>query len=130
MPPHWQEKKKELKEEIEIKSNDWTKHTWLPLKRNSKRKEFWILKLWPLGKLCIYLARLILDLIIYSIGVFGTAYYLLNDPNRIAASDIFTVLFTVLMTLIFVMLLSIFTQIVMQFTRQKQRENFSKVYSI
>lgn len=119
MPPHWQEKKKELKEEIEIKSNDWTKHTWLLLKRNSKRKEFWILQLWPLGKLCIYLARRILDLIIYSIGVFGTAYYLLNDPNRIAASDIFTVLFTVLMTLIFVMLLSIFTQIVMQFTRQK-----------
>lgn len=115
MPPHWQEKKKELKEEIEIKSNDWMKHTWLPLKRNSKRKEFWILQLWPLGKLCIYLARLILDLIIYSIGVFGTAYYLLNDPNRIVASDIFTVL----MTLIFVMLLSIFTQIVMQFTRQK-----------
>lgn len=115
MPPHWQEKKKEFKEEIEIKSNDWTKHTWLPLKRNSKRKEFWILQLWPLGKLCIYLARLILDLIIYSIGVFGTSYYLLNDPNRIAASDIFTVL----MTLIFVMLLSIFTQIVMQFTRQK-----------
>ena len=41
--------------------------------------------------------------------------YLINDPNRIAASDIFTVL----MTLIFVMLLSIFTQLVMQFTRQK-----------
>ncbi|EJX37797.1 hypothetical protein HMPREF1381_02966, partial [Enterococcus faecium R501] len=59
--------------------------------------------------------RFKLDLIIYSIVVFGTAYYLLNDPNRIAASDIFTVL----MTLIFVMLLTIFTQIVMQFTRQK-----------
>lgn len=115
LPSRWQEKKKEMREEIEIKSTDWIKHTWLPLKRNSKRKEFWILQLWPLGKLCSYLARFILDLIIYSIVVFGTAYYLLNDPNRIAASDIFTVL----MTLIFVMLLSIFTQIVMQFTRQK-----------
>ncbi|EGP4894987.1 hypothetical protein FI615_002518 [Enterococcus faecium] len=98
-----------------MKSSDWFEHTWLPLKRNSKRKEFWVLQLWPLGKLFSYVARLIFDLIIYSIGVFGTAYYLLNDPNRIAASDIFTVL----MTLIFVMLLTIFTQIVMQFTRQK-----------
>lgn len=115
MPPHWQEKKKEFKEEIEIKSNDWIEYTWLPLKRNSKRKKFWVLQLWPLGKLCSYGARLILDLTVYSIGVFGTAYYLINDPNRIAASDIFTVL----MTLIFVMLLSIFTQLVMQFTRQK-----------
>ncbi|WP_237461768.1 hypothetical protein [Enterococcus faecium] len=114
-PFHWQEKKKEFREEIEIKSSDWFEHTWLPLKRNSKRKEFWVLQLWPLGKLFSYVARLIFDLIIYSIGVFGTAYYLLNDPNRIAASDIFTVL----MTLIFVMLLTIFTQIVMQFTRQK-----------
>ncbi|HFM5865023.1 TPA: hypothetical protein ACG8T1_001081 [Enterococcus faecium] len=115
MPSRWSKKKKEIKEEIEMKSNDWIEHTWLPLKRNSKRKEFWILQLWTLGKLCSYLARFILDLIIYSIVVFGTAYYLLNDPNRIAASDIFTVL----MTLIFVMLLSIFTQLVMQFTRQK-----------
>ena len=115
LPSRWQEKKKEMREEIEIKSTDWIKHTWLPLKRNSKRKEFWILQLWTLGKLCSYLARFILDLIIYSIVVFGTAYYLLNDPNRIAASDIFTVL----MTLIFVMLLTIFTQIAMQFTRQK-----------
>lgn len=115
MPPHWQEKKKEFKEEIEMKSDDWIEHTWLPLKRNSKRKKFWVLQLWPLGKLCSYGARLILDLTVYSIGVFGTAYYLINDPNRIAASDIFTVL----MTLIFVMLLSIFTQLVMQFTRQK-----------
>ncbi|HAQ6688935.1 TPA: hypothetical protein IX450_002979, partial [Enterococcus faecium] len=115
MPSHWQDKRKEFREEIEMKSSDWMEHTWLPLKRNSKRKEFWILQLWPLGKLCSYLARLILDLIIYSIVVFGTTYYLLNDPNRIAASDIFTVL----MTLIFVMLLTIFTQIAMQFTRQK-----------
>src|SRR5699024_8456477 len=83
--------------------------------RNSKRKKFWVLQLWPLGKLCSYGARLILDLTVYSIGVFGTAYYLINDPNRIAASDIFTVL----MTLIFVMLLSIFTQLVMQFNSQK-----------
>ncbi|EOD7438503.1 TPA: hypothetical protein QFP15_002360, partial [Enterococcus faecium] len=98
-----------------MKSDDWIEHTWLPLKRNSKRKKFWVLQLWPLGKLCSYGARLILDLTVYSIGVFGTAYYLINDPNRIAASDIFTVL----MTLIFVMLLSIFTQLVMQFTRQK-----------
>lgn len=49
--PHWQEKKKEFKEEIEIKSNDWIEYTWLPLKRNSKRKEFWALQLWPIGKL-------------------------------------------------------------------------------
>lgn len=84
-PFHWQEKKKEFREEIEIKSSDWFEHTWLPLKRNSKRKEFWVLQLWPLGKLFSYVARLIFDLIIYSIGVFGTAYYLLNDPNRIAA---------------------------------------------
>ena len=115
MPSHWQDKRKEFREEIEMKSSDWMEHTWLPLKRNRKRKEFWILQLWPLGKICSYLARFILDLIIYSIVVFGTAYYLLNDPNRIAAADIFTVL----MTLIFVMLLTIFTQIVMQFTRQK-----------
>lgn len=115
MPSHWQDKRKEFREEIEMKSSDWMEHTWLPLKRNSKRKEFWILQVWSLGKLYSYLARFILDLIIYSIVVFGTAYYLLNDPNRIAASDIFTVL----MTLIFVMLLTIFTQIVMQFTRQK-----------
>jgi len=115
VPSHWQEMKKEIKEEIEIKSNDWMEHTWFPLKANIKRKEFWILQLWPLGKLCSYGSRLILDLIVYSIGVFGTAYYLINDPNRIAASDIFTVL----MTLIFVILLSIFTQLVMQFTRQK-----------
>ena len=105
MPSHWQDKRKEFREEIEMKSSDWMEHTWLPLKRKSKRKEFWILQLWPLGKLCSYLARFILDLIIYSIVVFGTAYYLLNDPNRIAASDIFTVL----MTLIFVMLLSLMT---------------------
>lgn len=111
VPSHWQEMKKEIKEEIEIKSNDWMEHTWFPLKANIKRKEFWILQLWP----CSYGSRLILDLIVYSIGVFGTAYYLINDPNRIAASDIFTVL----MTLIFVILLSIFTQLVMQFTRQK-----------
>lgn len=115
MPSRWSKKKKEIKEKIEMKSNDWIEYTWLPLKRNSKRKAFWILQLWPLGKLCSYLARYILDLISYSIVLFGTAYYLLNDPNRIAASDIFTVL----MTLIFVMLLTIFTQIVMQFTRQK-----------
>ncbi|MGL9796062.1 hypothetical protein [Enterococcus faecium] len=115
MPPHWQEKKKEFKEEIEMKSDDWIEHTWLPLKRNSKRKEFWVLQLWALGNLCSYVVRLVFDLIIYSIGIFGTAYYLINDHNRIAAADIFTVL----MTLIFVMLLSIFTQLVMQFTRQK-----------
>lgn len=53
MPPHWQEKKKEFKEEIEMKSDDWIEHTWLPLKRNSKRKEFWALQLWPIGKLFI-----------------------------------------------------------------------------
>lgn len=99
MPSHWQDKRKEFREEIEMKSSDWMEHTWLPLKRNSKRKEFWILQVWSLGKLYSYLARFILDLIIYSIVVFGTAYYLLSDPNRIAASDIFTVL----MTLIFVM---------------------------
>nr|WP_286012131.1 hypothetical protein [Enterococcus faecium] len=115
MPPHWQEKKKEFKEEIEMKSDDWIEHTWLPLKKNSKGKEFWVLQLWSLGNLCSYVVRLVFDLIIYSIGIFGTAYYLINDHNRIAASDIFTVL----MTLIFVMLLTIFTQIVMQFTRQK-----------
>ncbi|HIB3621089.1 TPA: hypothetical protein ACWWHL_002595 [Enterococcus faecium] len=115
MPSHWQDKRKEFREEIEMKSDDWIDHTWVPLRRNSKRKEFWVLQLWALGNLCSYVVRLVFDLIIYSIGIFGTAYYLLNDPNRIAAADIFTVL----MTLIFVMLLTIFTQIVMQFTRQK-----------
>ncbi|ONN41860.1 hypothetical protein [Enterococcus mundtii] len=114
MPSHYQEKKKEFREEIEIRSNDWIENTWLPLKRNIKRKEFWMLQLWPLGKICSYVARLIFDLTIYSIGVFGTAYFLINDPDITAASDIFTVL----MTLIFVMFLSLFTQLIMQFTKQ------------
>ncbi|MGL9784714.1 hypothetical protein IGK89_002419 [Enterococcus sp. DIV0007] len=48
-----------------MKSDDWIEHTWLPLKRNSKRKKFWVLQLWPLGKLCSYGARLILDLTVY-----------------------------------------------------------------
>lgn len=34
--PHWQEKKKEFKEEIEIKSNDWIEQTWFPKKYQTK----------------------------------------------------------------------------------------------
>ncbi len=115
LPSHWQEKRKELREEIEIKTSDWMDHTWLPLKKNIKQKEFWILQLWALGKFCSYVALLIFDLIFYSIGIFGTAYYLLTDHNRLAVSDIFTVL----MTLIFVIQLSIFSQLLIRFIRQK-----------
>ena len=81
MPSRWSKKKKEIKEEIEIKSNDWIEHTWLPLKRNSKRKEFWVLQLWPLGKFCSYLATLMVTLIGYLVLVYMTAYYLLSEPN-------------------------------------------------
>ncbi|HAP9694900.1 TPA: hypothetical protein ACG877_002725 [Enterococcus faecium] len=115
IPSHWQDKRKEFREEIEMISDDWMEHTWLPLKRNSKRKEFWILQLWPLGKLCSYLARYILDLIIYSIVVFGIAYYLLSEPNQITPSNIFTIL----MTVIWVMNFSIFSYLLVQVVRQK-----------
>lgn len=101
-----------------MKSDDWIEQTWLPLKRNSKRKKFWVLQLWPLGKLCSYGARLILDLTVYSIGVFGTAYYLINDPNRIAASDIFTVL----MTLIFGFCCKVFQKIYFSVKLRKKTE--------
>ncbi len=114
MPPHWQEKKKEFKEEIEIKSNDWIEHTWLPLKRNSKRKEFWVLQLWPLGKFCSYLATLMVTLIGYLVLVYMTAYYLLSEPNQIAASNIFTIV----MTLMCVLTLSIFSYLLVQVARQ------------
>lgn len=93
IPPDW---KREFKEEIEIQSNDWMEHTWFPLKENIKRKEFWTLQLWPIGKICRYVARLVFTQSIYSVGILGTAYYLLNDPSRIAASDIFTVLITLI----------------------------------
>ncbi|WP_419771511.1 hypothetical protein, partial [Enterococcus faecium] len=114
-PFHLQEKRKELREEIEIKTSDWMEHTWLPFRKNIKQKEFWILQLWLLGKICSYVALLIFDLISYSIGIFGMAYYLLNDNNRLAVSDIFTVL----MTLILVIYLSIFSQLFIRFIRQK-----------
>lgn len=114
MPPHWQEKKKEFKEEIEIKSNDWIEHTWLPLKRNSKRKEFWVLQLWPIGKLFIYMASLMVTLIGYLVVVYGVAYYLLSEPKQIAASNIFTAV----MTLMCVMCFSIFSYLLVQFVRQ------------
>lgn len=114
MPPHWQEKKKEFKEEIEIKSNDWIEYTWLPLKRNSKRKEFWALQLWPIGKLFIYMASLMVTLIGYLVVVYGVAYYLLSEPKQIAASNIFTAV----MTLMCVMCFSIFSYLLVQFIRQ------------
>lgn len=115
MPPHWSKKKKEIKEEIEMQSNDWIEHTWLPLKRNSKRKEFWILQLWPLGKLCSYLATLMVTLIGYLVVVYVVAYYLLSEPKQIAASNIFTIL----MTVIWVMTFSIFSYLLVQVVRQK-----------
>lgn len=33
MPSHWQDKRKEFREEIEMNSSDWMEHTWLSLKR-------------------------------------------------------------------------------------------------
>lgn len=114
MPSRWSKKKKEIKEEIEMKSNDWIKHTWLPLKRNSKRKEFWVLQLWPLGKFCSYLATLMVTLIGYLVLVYMTAYYLLSEPNQIAASNIFTVV----ITLMCVLSLSIFSYLLVQVARQ------------
>ncbi|MCZ4370084.1 hypothetical protein O3Q50_13670 [Enterococcus lactis] len=114
MPSRWSKKKKEIKEEIEMKSNDWIEHTWLPLKRNSKRKEFWVLQLWPLGKFCSYLATLMVTLIGYLVLVYMTAYYLLSEPNQIAASNIFTIV----MTLMCVLTLSIFSYLLVQVARQ------------
>ncbi|EMF0115990.1 hypothetical protein OUS11_002602 [Enterococcus hirae] len=114
MPSRWSKKKKEIKEEIEMKSSDWMEHTWLPLKRNSKRKEFWVLQLWPLGKFCSYLATLMVTLIGYLVLVYMTAYYLLSEPNQIAASNIFTIV----MTLICVLTLSIFSYLLVQVARQ------------
>ncbi|ENZ5543049.1 hypothetical protein ACGWJW_002394 [Enterococcus hirae] len=114
MPSRWSKKKKEIKEEIEMKSSDWMEHTWFPLKRNSKRKEFWVLQLWPLGKFCSYLATLMVTLIGYLVLVYMTAYYLLSEPNQIAASNIFTIV----MTLICVLTLSIFSYLLVQVARQ------------
>lgn len=115
VPSHWQEMKKEFKEEIEIQSNDWMEHTWFPLKSNIKRKEFWTLQLWPFGKICSYVARLIFDLIIYTIGILGIADYLLSSPNRVVASDIFKVLTMVL----FVMFLFISGHLLLKIIKQK-----------
>ncbi|HAQ0715497.1 TPA: hypothetical protein IXF51_002567 [Enterococcus faecium Ef_aus0050] len=114
MPSHWQDKRKEFREEIEMKSADWVEHTWLPLKRNSKRKEFWVLQLWPLGKLFSYLATLMVTLIGYLVLVYMTADYLLSEPNQIAASNIFTIV----MTLMCVLTLFIFSYLLVQVARQ------------
>ncbi|EGP5708345.1 hypothetical protein ACJQ40_001963 [Enterococcus faecium] len=115
LPSRWQEKKKEMREEIEIKSTDWIEHTWLPLKRNSKRKKFWLLQLWPLGKFFSYVTRLILDLIVYLIGVFGTAYILVGYSNEFTASNIFAVLITV----IYFLLLSVSSHLFIQMIKQE-----------
>lgn len=118
MPSHWQDKRKEFREEIEMKSDDWIEHTWFPLKRNSKRKEFWVLQLWPIGKLFSYMASLMVTLIGYLVVVYGVAYgvayYLLSEPKQIAAS----IIFTVVITLMCVMCFSIFSYLLVQFVRK------------
>ena len=115
MQSHWQEMKKEFKEEIEIQSNDWMEHTWFSLKSNIKRKEFWTLQLWPFGKICSYVARLVFDLAIYLFGIFGTTYYLIRYPNWISPSDIFTVL----MTSIVIVFAFILSHLLLQIIKQK-----------
>lgn len=109
------ENREEFNQEVEMKANDWIESNWTPFKKNVKRKEFWQLQLWPVGKICIFVARLIFDLAIYLFAVFVVGYYLLNDPNKIAASDIITAI-TALIAFVF---LSIFSNVAVQIIKKK-----------
>ncbi|MFS0969891.1 hypothetical protein ACFC3P_12385 [Enterococcus thailandicus] len=109
------ENREEFNQEVEMQANDWIEFNWTPFKKNIKRKEFWQLQLWTLGKICIFVARLIFDLIVYLTVVFGTAYLLLNNPSKITASNIFTVL----TTLILAIFLSTFANVAAQIIKKK-----------
>lgn len=109
------EKREQFNQELELKTNDWIEFSWVPFKKNVNRKEFWELLLWPIGKICNFVTRLIFDLILYLFAVFVLGYYLLSDPNKIAVSDIITVI-TALSAFIF---LSIFANIAVKIIKKK-----------